>query len=208
VAFGLRIMNQWKQTQQEKLEVELSYLKAQINPHFLFNTLNNIYSLTLLKSHQAPHAVLKLSAIMRYSISYGQENYVELERELAYLGNFIDLQKLRLPAQMDIRYFVRGDAGHNVITPFLLIPFIENAFKHGVNTVDDTHIQIDVLINGNFLSLDVWNRKVSVLQSEEPSGIGIENTRQRLEILYASRHKLVIEDLPGEFRVQLKMKLK
>lgn len=207
ISFGLRVTAQWKITKEEKLQAELSYLKAQINPHFLFNTLNNIYSLTLIKSDEAPSIVLKLSSMMRYSITEALQNYISLRKEIDYITNYIALQRLRLPSNILIGYHVAGEAEGKVISPFMLIPFIENAFKHGINTAEDTNIEISITISEKTLVLKVCNKKVMIKIDNESSGIGIENTKRRLQYFYPSKHKLVVQENTESFSVLLTIQL-
>jgi len=120
----LRINNRLKQSEQERLNAELMYLKAQINPHFLFNTLNNIYSLAVERSEQTPNAVVRLSSMMRYVIDDAGKNFVSLQRELGYIRNFIELQMIRFGDVVDLNLNINGTPGNNKIAPFILIPFI------------------------------------------------------------------------------------
>ena len=145
----LRINNRLKQSEQERLNAELMYLKAQINPHFLFNTLNNIYSLAVERSEQTPNAVVRLSSMMRYVIDDAGKNFVSLQRELGYIRNFIELQMIRFGDVVDLNLNINGTPGNNKIAPLILIPFIENAFKYGVNAeaVSAINIRINILSN-------------------------------------------------------------
>jgi hypothetical protein len=208
VALMLKINNRMKQVQREKLNTEVSFLKAQINPHFLFNTLNSIYSLTLSKSDDAPKAVVKLSGIMRYAISEANHDYVSLEKEITYISNYIDLQKLRLTPKVKVVYEVTGNPGNAQIAPFLLIPFIENAFKYGVNSEEDSNIQVTLTITSLAASLFVYNNKVYVQKDNAfATGIGINNTSTRLAMLYSGRHSLEVNDGADDFSVSLKIDL-
>lgn len=207
VSLTLKISNRWKQAEQEKLNAELSYLKAQINPHFLFNTLNSIYSLTIQKSDVAPDAIVKLSSMMRYVVSESNRDFVPLDKELGYIRNYVELQQLRFGEAVQLLFFVHGNAGSSKIAPLILIPFVENAFKHGINAEDSSCIKISIDIDGNELRLEVFNNKVFVRREEERSGLGIENTRGRLQLLYPDRHSLVITDTGESFSVLLTIRL-
>jgi hypothetical protein len=204
----LRITDRWRQTEKEKLNAELSYLKAQINPHFLFNILNTIYSLAVEKSDQTGTAVVKLSQMMRYVISDAGHELVPLSREIDYLRNYIELQKMRFGDQLPLSFTVTGQATGQLIAPLILISFIENAFKHGVNAAENTDIKIAVSILENQLHFSAFNNKVTIRElPETESGIGLENTRKRLQLLYPASHTLVIKDEPNYFEVSLSLQL-
>jgi hypothetical protein len=204
----LRISTRWKQVEKEKLNAELSYLKAQINPHFLFNTLNSIYSLAILRSDETPNAVVKLSDMMRYITTETQNEFVSLEKELAYVGNFIALQKIRLGNTVEVNYSVAGEMRDKKIAPLLLIPFVENAFKYGVNPEEPSAIIISILIRDKELTLHVINKKVNIDYSKgSKSGHGIENTKHRLQLCYPGRYKLRIDDTHAEYSVHLNITL-
>ncbi len=204
----LRISSRWRQTEQEKMNAELAYLKAQINPHFLFNTLNSIYSLAIMKSDETPTAVVKLSGMMRYVLSESANEFVSLEKEIVYIKNYIDLQKIRFGESISLDFAVNGTTNGKQIAPLMLIPFIENAFKHGVNAEEESLIKISIDIAEENLFLSVFNKKVTVHISEEnKSGLGVENTKNRLEHLYPNKHKLAIYDTEKEYLVELSMEL-
>lgn len=204
----LRISNQWKQARQEKIDAELSYLKAQINPHFLFNTLNSIYSLAIEKSDYTPTAIVKLSGMMRYVLNETKNDWVPLKKELEYINDYIELQKLRLGDTIQLDYQISGEMVDKKIAPLILIPFIENAFKHGVNPDQESSIQIRIEISDINLTLAVTNKKVSQSGKIEKSGLGIENTKHRLDMLYPSEYDLSINNGSRTFSVILKLLLK
>ncbi len=191
----------------EKLNAELKFLKSQINPHFLFNCLNTIYSLAHKKSEQTEHAILKLSTIMRYMIYESNEAKVLLEHELRYLKDYIDIQQLRLPKDIDIVYNVHGDPGRLFMEPMLLVPFVENAFKHGISYAEDSFIHIDISIDENMIQLIVKNSHFKERVAER-GGIGLQNVTKRLELLYPEDYALDIQDAGSEFIVDLKLFLK
>ena len=204
----LRLNTRWKETEKERLSAQLDYLKTQVNPHFLFNTLNSIYSITIGKAPQASEMVNKLSQMMRYSLKEAQLNYVPLEKEINYIQNYIDLQKVRFDDSVRFNYEIKGDFSNKQIAPLLLIPFIENAFKHGVNSEQDSYIQINLNIIGNELKLKVTNNKVDIeTDQEEKSGIGINNTKSRLMLIYPNNHSLKIIDSETHFTVYLTLNL-
>jgi hypothetical protein len=208
-ALMLKIKNRWKQAEKEKLNAELSYLKAQINPHFLFNTLNSIYSLAIEKSDYTATAVVKLSEMMRFVTTEANSDFVSLEKELNYISSYIELQRIRFGHTIKLEYSVEGNPIGKKITPLILIPFVENAFKHGVNPEENSYIQITIEIRNSILNLLVFNNKVSVrTQNEIRTEQGIENTKNRLRHLYPSKHSLVINEDKSTFSVSLTIDLK
>jgi len=208
VSFGARIYELYQKMKRDMLNTQITFLKAQINPHFLFNTLNSIYSLALIKSDEAPDAVLKLSGMMRYSVSEAGLGQVSLSKELEYIHNYIALQKLRLPAKVKVAYEVAGDPIGKQVAPFLIIPFVENAFKYGVNPDEDSDIGISLNISSSTIDLHVVNNKVRVRpDTDNAAGLGINTTRMRLSALYPGRHVLTINDNAVTFNVLLQIKL-
>jgi hypothetical protein len=200
----LNINNRWKKAEKAKLKAELSYFKAQINPHFLFNTLNTIYSLAIQKAENTPEAVVKLSGMMRYVIADASSDYVSLEKEMSYVTDYIDLQKIRFGDTAEIDYIPCEPSPGLVIAPLILIPFIENAFKYGVNPGTDSSIGIRLSLNGSELHMKVTNKKVNVTdENEKTGGLGIINARQRLALLYPDKHQLIIDDGETDFTVDL-----
>jgi hypothetical protein len=208
LALLLKIRNRLKQTEAEKLHAELAYLKAQVNPHFLFNTLNSIYSLALEKSDRTPDAIVKLSSLMRYVLLETSRDKVPLEQELTYLSDYIQLQQTRFEGSSFVSFSITGQPEGKSIAPLLLIPFIENAFKHGVNPEEPSAILIRIDIVDEQLILLVTNKKLASPQPTPiPSGLGIQNTRLRLQLLYPARFTLNIDDATKDFSVSLTLKL-
>lgn len=202
------VYNRLKQTESEKLSAQIASLKSQINPHFLFNTLNNIYATAIDTSPKAADMVDKLSEMMRYTMRDIQQDFVLLEDEINYISNFIELQKMRLDRSVKLQYNSPEHIPSFQIAPMLLIPFIENAFKHGVNSEQKSHIKIEITVNKTELQLSVVNNKVNIQRDiSESSGLGIENTKHRLELIYPSKHMLVINDTEKEFFVSLYINL-
>jgi hypothetical protein len=195
------------QAQKDKLNAELSSLKAQINPHFLFNTLNSIYALAVKKDDQIANAVINLSELMRYVIKDAHNNKVALEKELNYISNYIDLQKSRLGNTARIEFTTSGNAQGKEIAPLILITFIENAFKYGINPDEDSEIRMQINVDNADLHLQVYNKKVKTMHTVEATGIGIKNTRERLQLLYQDKHQLTIVDNNAYFSVNLTMTL-
>ncbi|CAN5602746.1 histidine kinase [soil metagenome] len=195
-----------KEMKVQKLNAELSYLKAQINPHFLFNTLNNIYSLSILESKQTPEAILKLSAIMRYVTQDAEAEKVPLDKELDYLQNYIDLQQLRSNNHLTINFTITGDIENKVIAPLLLINFIENAFKHGISNHLRCFVTCNIDILQNNLIMDVTNKKMNSLPLEHKT-TGSNNTKRRLQLQYPDKHVLTIDESNDEYKIKLTLDL-
>ncbi|AWI25114.1 sensor histidine kinase [Flavobacterium pallidum] len=193
-----------QETEREKIAAELSLLKAQINPHFLFNTLNSIYSLSIRKDDRASDCIVQLAELMRYIMNNANDNMIDLSKEIEYISNYISLQKSRLEETAQINYMVNGNMIGKKITPLILISFIENAFKHGVNPEENSEIDILIEVTGQELKLLVYNRKVHSVQAE--SGMGMRNTIERLGHLYPD-HKLEIANLDKSYSVKLTMEL-
>ena len=214
ISSGITIINKWFATEKhktliekEKLQTELSNLKAQINPHFLFNVLNTIYALALKKSDDTPDAVIRLSKLLRYIVNETQADKVPLEKEIDCINNYIDLQKMRLSETVVITYNVNGINSETYIAPLLLIAFVENVFKHGVSTHEFSPILIDINLDGNLFSFKTKN-KIFKQKDEESAGIGIENTRKRLNLIYPDNHKLIVDETDNSYNVELIINLK
>ena len=209
LSLSLRINNRLKQVQQEKTDAELSYLKSQINPHFLFNTLNLIYSLTIKKSENAPEAVVKLANMMRYVLYESSKNFVQLQNEINYIKDYIELQQTRFGNSIKLVFDISGDVLSNKkIAPLILIPFVENAFKHGINSEENSIIEIHIGIEKSNIKMNVYNTKVSMpgLNKEE-GGVGIINTKNRLHLLYPNNYELNVTDKDKSYSVYLKLHL-
>lgn len=219
VAIGiiLTISKKWQNEQkirqeleQERLSSELTYLKAQINPHFFFNTLNNIYSYTLVDGDIARKAISNLSKMMRYVLYDSQTHTTTLEKEVAFIEDYIDLMKLRVTDKVQIETSFEVVNKDVAIAPMLFLPFVENAFKHGISTIEDCFIKIKLIQNGNHLTFEVINSLLSKRQSlEESNGIGLVNTKRRLDLLYPNKHELISQPTEnGTFEVKLKLETK
>lgn len=204
----LKLRERLKQIETEKANAELSYLKAQINPHFLFNTLNSIYSLAIQKHDKTADAVVKLSDMMRYVLNDGNSSFVLLDKELHYISNYIDLQKMRLAPTVKLSYTCTGNVGDQKVAPLILIPFIENAFKHGVSSEEESDIKIEINVSDMQLRLMVKNYCVRINNNTlNKSGLGIENTKQRLQLLYPQNHFLKIDKTDNYFIVNLTLNI-
>ena len=214
ISSSSKVIAQWflaEETRQEitkqQLQTELSLLKSQVNPHFLFNTLNSIYSLAVTNSDKTPDAVMKLSRIMRYTLEESQNDEVPLDDELEFIRSYIDLQKMRLTDMVSIRSTTEGVTDGVIIAPLLFIPFIENAFKYGISTHHPSAIQIHIqVVNGHVIFTCV-NDLVPAAHKHDSTGTGIVNTRRRLELLYPGRHILTIESNASQYKVLLTINL-
>ncbi|SEM13714.1 Histidine kinase [Aquimarina amphilecti] len=194
--------------EKEKIETELIQLRNQVHPHFLFNTLNTLYGLIIKKSNTAETAVLKLSKLMRYMLYEANTPKVSLKKEIEYLKNYVDLEKLRFDNSIDISFNSESDKDYK-ISPFLLIPFVENAFKHGTSSSNKSWIVINIFTKKKELILRVENSKFSSTNTQHDSigGIGFNNVKKRLQLLYPNKHSLKIEDNELSYEVILKLNL-
>ena len=195
-----------------RLRAELNSLKAQINPHFLFNTLNNIYSYSLFKSERTPNMILKLSELMNYIIYECQADLVSLDKEIAFIRNYVDLEYLRVEESVDIRLEISELVQGWQIAPLLFVPFLENAFKHGANISGQQpmiRFSLDVDAEGrlNFESENLLDKVEQDESLEKHGGIGLENVKKRLQLLYPRRHELKTTSEGGRFLVNLSLKL-
>ena len=190
----------------QRLSAELSFLKSQINPHFLFNSLNSIYSLAYQKSDTTPEAILKLSEIMRYMLYECNDNKVELTKELQYLQNYIDLQKIRFGNKAFIDFEVTGEVTNQHIVPLLLISFIENAFKHGIANDALAPIKLKINLEDGHLYFFIQNKK-HTHNRDSSGGIGLANVRRRLDLLYPGKYNLDIRDEADTYTCQLSLVL-
>jgi len=191
----------------EKQKSEIDLLKSQMNPHFLMNTLNNLYSLVYQGSSQASDAVLKLSDIMRYMLYDTSTDVVPLENEVRYLKSFIDLEMLRFGNQELVDFEVNGDISGKLIAPMVLIPFVENAFKHGNKFLPGMGIRVKLDVIKDDIIFEVMNFKASKdINKDQGTGIGLQNIRKRLELQYPGRHSLEITDGMDYFNVYLTLK--
>jgi len=203
VAFAFRFYQKMKQIETEQISAELATLKAQINPHFLFNTLNGIYGLALTKSDKTAEYILKLSAMMRYTLSETITEKVALEDEITYLKNYIELQKIRLTKTTKIDFSVIGEINTQQIPPLLFINFIENAFKYGVSNEVETLIQIHIIVKKNTLSLLVKNEKMNQNTFSSSYEMGLKNIKRRLDLIFENNYTLEIQNNEKTFEVNL-----
>jgi two-component system LytT family sensor kinase len=190
----------------QRLTAELAFLKSQINPHFLFNSLNSIYSLAYQKSDTTPEAILKLSEIMRYMLYESNDNKVDLEKELLYLQNYIDLQKIRFGNKAFVDFKITGEVGNQKIVPLLLIAFIENAFKHGVASDASSPIKLFINLDGSKLHFYMENKK-HMNNRDMEGGVGLNNVKRRLDLLYPGKYTLTIQDETEIYTCELSLVL-
>lgn len=185
---------QHQESQAERLRSEVSFLRSQISPHFIFNILNSIVYLIRAKSPQAEPVTIKLSELMRYMLYESNHVQVPLEKELDYLKNYVDLQRIRFEDDVKISLSIHGDHHAQLIEPMLMIPFVENAFKHGVGMIKDPEIIIEVTTEAHRLNFKVKNKISShpLEEKDNDSGIGLKNVQRRLELLYPGKHQLDI----------------
>jgi two-component system LytT family sensor kinase len=195
----------------QNMRSELSFLKSQINPHFLFNTLNSIYALSLKKSDLAPDMVLKLSDMMRYMLYESNERRVLLSKEIGYLNNYIDLERLRYGGGADIRLDVQGDPAEYTIAPLLFINFVENSFKHGLSNKasEASYVHISFEIGQQALIFVCSNsiREQSSTLPTQVGGIGLHNVKRRLDLLYPKQYQLDMQTADNHYTVTLKINL-
>ncbi|MGF7232937.1 sensor histidine kinase [Arachidicoccus sp.] len=216
IAFAYRLMLTWytqerisKELETQKLKAELAYLKLQVNPHFLFNALNNIYSLALIeKCKMTGDNIMKLSELMRYVLYEKEdaENKVSLNKEIQHINNFIDLEKLRHQSDFYINFSIEGDIDDKRIAPLLIFPLIENACKHGILTDIERPIDISLKITDDYLDFSIENY-INSDQKNKTGGIGIQNVQKRLELLYGNKYSLNLNHVGEKFIVNLRLPL-
>ena len=220
VTMSLKLVKQWyenerlaKELEQLNTETELKYLKSQINPHFLFNSLNSIYALSLQKSDHTPELILKLSDILRYILYDGGEKKVSLSQEIKYLKSYLELEKVRHGDRLNLEIDINGNYDHYEIAPMLLIPFVENSFKHGLGKDKAPgYVNVHLHVDQDHLHFNIVNSKPK--NGHEPSkqkgyrgGIGLKNVRKRLNLLYPNKHALELGDIKNEYVVSLQLEL-
>jgi LytS/YehU family sensor histidine kinase len=192
--------------EREKKDMELQFLKSQLNPHFLFNSLNNIYSLAYQKSDKTADAILKLSEIMRYMIYESNDSWVSLRKEIDYVNSFIELQKLRFKDGAAVQLTLNGQIDNQQIVPLILISFVENAFKHGVANDPLDPIKINIIANQKILHFSLTNRK-NKSNKDVMGGVGLTNVERRLQLLYPERYKLNIVNSDTHYTLELMLDL-
>lgn len=217
LSFGYRFTKDWINNEKEKqtliadkLGAELNFIRSQVNPHFLFNTLNNLFSIALKeKSENTANGITNLSSLMRYTLCDINQDYVGLEKEISFIEKYIALQKLRIaednPIQINLQ--LSGNFDYYKIAPMVLVPFIENAFKYGVSFTKKSFIDISIGIENDCLLLKVKNSINKSASKISGTGVGIKNVKDRMDIMYKDRYSLKVIDNGEEFHVQLKIEL-
>ena len=221
ITMSLKLVKHWyekerltKELEKINTETELKFLKAQINPHFLFNSLNSVYSLALQKSDLAPDLILKLSDILRYILYETSEKKVSLTQEIKYLKSYLELEKVRHGSRMELSMEIEGETDSREIAPMLLIPFVENSFKHGLGKDKaNGYVKVELLTKGENLYFSIANSKpakgTEVSQEEDyKGGIGLKNVKKRLNLLYPKKYKLTLNEFEKEYIVKLDINLK
>ncbi|EDP72346.1 signaling protein without kinase domain [Flavobacteriales bacterium ALC-1] len=213
VSSALKVASDSFTRRQQEKDAELKLLKAQLNPHFLFNTLNNLYGLSVVKSDKLPNLMLKLSDLLRYSLYDTKDKFVPLEKEITYLENYMSLENIRLEDKTNIEFTKNGTTTNKVIAPMLLIVFVENAFKHiGNNKDQESLVHVDLAIEAGVLkfkctnSFDPLSKKVTNMEKGK-SGIGLQNAKKRLSLIYPEQHELRIQEQDAIFNVDLTLQL-
>ncbi len=215
-SYGLRVIEKHsasekrqKELEKEKLNSELAFLKNQVSPHFFFNTLNNIYSLIEVNTSDAQDAVMKLSRLMRYLLYESEQGITPLGHEINFMQHYIDLMRLRISPKVDLNFNFPGEDNNLKVPPLLFIPFIENAFKHGISYREKSFIQISMKLDENKILFTCKNSvgKSHDKMDENHSGIGLENVKKRLNLLFPSSHILKIDQTEDEFYVFLEINL-
>ncbi|MFC5269456.1 sensor histidine kinase [Adhaeribacter terreus] len=210
LGLALRVIKQWRVTEKralqaetEKANAELSFLKAQINPHFLFNTLNNIYSLSVDQHPETSASIMKLSNIMRYITDEATKDFVPLEDEVSCIADFIDLHKLRLGKNMTVDFTVSGTLQEKQISPLILMTYIENVFKYGISSHEEARITINLEVDDETIHFFCQNKIFAQPRVIERTGVGLKNTEKRLQHLYPDKHNLTISSNNGFYTVDL-----
>ncbi|MBK8492040.1 MAG: histidine kinase [Saprospirales bacterium] len=208
----VRHLREMQELETQTMQSELRFLKSQINPHFLFNTLNNLYALTLKKSDLAPEIVLKLSEMMRYMLYECNEKQVLLSKEVNYLQNHLDLEALRQGSNVEVTFEVNGQISDQKIAPLMFIPFLENSFKHGLSHhISQGYIKIQLDVKDQTVRLFIENSKPESLplpdHSRRSGGIGLVNVRRRLDLLYPGKYELRLNDAPRTYAIELTLNL-
>ncbi len=201
----------YEQSERKKLEAELKTLKGQVHPHFLFNSLNNVYSLSLSNPDKVPGFILKLSDLLRHAIYESRKDFISLQKELTFIKNYVSLQKIRIPEKISVRFSIQGRVPDNKIPPLLFEPFVDNAFKHGLTGRDDQFVSIlfDFTQPGILLFSIENTYEESLSSHTEYKGIGLQNVKKRLKHLYAEDlYTLDIQKDAMRFKATLKLTLK
>jgi hypothetical protein len=215
ISAGLKVLTQWYREQQQllemeklKIQAELSFLKTQIHPHFLFNCLNSIYYMTLSKDDKAPKTVLSLSDFLRFVITESDSGLIPMEKEINMLEEYLNLQSLRASEKFELQFVRQGNFSEYAIMPLTFIPFVENAFKYGISAHCNCFIHINIKTDGGTLTFACDNSIMpDVRNSARSSGVGLENIRKRLELAYPNRYSLDVGEDSRAFHVKLQIRI-
>jgi LytS/YehU family sensor histidine kinase len=205
ISFVFGYKNRNEEIESDRIKTELSALKSQINPHFLFNTLNGIYGQALTQSDQTADSIFKLSAMMRYVLTEATEEKVPLQDEINYLNSYLQLQNMRLTDKTNVNFVVTGNIESKMIAPLLFINFIENAFKYGVSNEVSSTIDISFDIKEDVVFFIVKNDIVNPNPNMESTQLGIKNTTRRLDLIYPNQYDIKINKSKTNFEVILKI---
>lgn len=214
---ALFLIQRFYQQQQERnadqlllQEVQMNFLHAQLNPHFFFNTLNNLYGISLHQPNRMPNLLMQLSKLMRYQVDSSRRSWVSLQQEVEFITSYVTLERERVGNRCQIEYIHPTDVcllqGYQV-APLLLIPFVENAFKHGTGDLHGCFVAISLMLDGDTFTLRIENSVPTHIEPVTSTGLGLQNTRQRLEILYRGKHQLRIEQPLGRYKTELVVQL-
>lgn len=218
-AFTYRFATDWKKSEklkremnEEKLQAELNFLRSQVNPHFLFNTLNNLFAMARRNNdHETADGIGKLSGLMRYMLYETNVERIALQKEIDYIQNYIELQKMRFRKEdnIEINFNISGNTEIYSISPMLLIPFVENAFKHGISLKQYSFIKINLTVSSGKLIFSVRNsaNNLHINKQKENNGLGIDNVKRRLGLLYKNRYKINIMNEKDVHQIELKIDL-
>jgi len=210
---AIKLLKHWyikntdnQRLEKEKLKAELELLKGQLHPHFMFNTLNSIYAMALNDSNKTAEAILKLANLMRYLMAESKQTLISLSEELLVLSNYIEMEKNRFGERLDIMMNIQGDINDKAIPPLLLLPFVENSFKHGTSQMDGmAWMSMDIHVKNDQLTFKLVNGKPEKSEQTKASlsGIGLQNVKRRLSLLYDNSHDLRITEDDSTFIVSL-----
>lgn len=202
VSWVFKLVQHYRELKNEKMQAELSLLKSKIDPHFFFNTLNNLYGLAIAKSDKTPEVIQKLSEIMRYTIYEGEKDATTLKNEINYLDEYIDIQKIRYRKNVDIQFKKDLVDDSILVAPLLFIMLVENAFKHGIESLtENAFVHIHLIQKENTLTFEVTNNFEP--KPKKTTGFGLKNLRKRLYHLYPNQHGLVLEENENEYRSKI-----
>ncbi|MTI22695.1 sensor histidine kinase [Fulvivirga sp. RKSG066] len=207
VSWIFKLVSNYRLLKNEKIEAELSLLKSKIDPHFFFNTLNNLYGLAIAKSDKTPGVIQKLSEIMRYTIYEGEKHRTPLKSEINYLEEYIDIQKIRYKKNVDIQFNKEVADDSTMVAPLLFIMLVENAFKHGIESLtEDAFVHIHLVQQDDTITFEVTNNFET--RPETTNGLGLKNLKKRLQHLYTDRHRLVLEKEENVYCAKITLKTK